>query len=468
MNWLYAHLPHLYAETWLPQFHTGEPVALIRDHNHLIEDANDAAKACGVDVDMSLNTAFCLCPGLQVTPRDPCRQQRALERAAVIASRYSAWLGLDAADGLYLEIASMKRLLGGVAQIQHRLQLALQQMGYSAVIAVAPQPKAARLLARAGQHRCCDQEQLIQALADIPFTALGIEAKTELRLAKLGLATVQDLVQLPSGDLSYRVDAELTLYLDQISGRKPWLPPPFKAAERFHWYMDLEQEFESLEPLRFYLAQGVGQFCRFLQKRCLAAQVLRLKLQHRHRAPSCVDIKLANIDNRPESWQYMLNSTVNRLELAAPITAMQLSAALFEPLDDRDLHLFNNVSQECDQKKTQLLNRLSARLGIHNVHFLQISTDPRPEFQTICASQPAAQAQRPAAALVAPLWLLPQPQPVAIDRYIIQRGPVRLTSGWWDRNAAHRDYYVAGDSGLTTQWLFRDSDGTWYQHGWFA
>ena len=281
MNWLYIHLPHLYAETWLPAFHSQQPLALSRPHNHLIEDTNSAARACGVDVGMSLSTAFCLCPKLQVTTLEPHRQQRALARAASIASRHSAWIGLDAPDGLYLEIASMTRLLGAVADILHSARAVLQDAGYSTVAAAAPAPRAARLLARAGQARCCNREQLLGSLRDIPVTALGIEAKTELRLSKLGLRTVDDLIRLPSGDLRYRIDAELTLYLDQITGRQPWLPAPFKAPERFRWQLDLEQDFDSLEPLRFFLAQGVGQYCTFLQQRCLAAQLLQLKLLHR-------------------------------------------------------------------------------------------------------------------------------------------------------------------------------------------
>ncbi len=468
MNWLYIHLPHLYGETWLADFHSSQPMALTRAQGQQIDAINPAARTCGVDIDMSLSTAFCLCPQLRASVLDARRQRRALQRAAAIAARHCAWVAEDPPCGIYLEIASMAKLLGRALQAQSTLQQVFQQRGYSAVIAAAPNPKAARLLARAGRSQCCDQRQFERCLGDIPVTALGIDAKTELRLAKLGLASVEDLARLPHGDLSYRVDTGLALYVDRISGRQTWLPPPFQAPEQFRWQLDLEQDFDSLEPLRFFLAKGIGEFCHFLQQRCLAAQALQLTLLHRRRPPTNVDVRLAAIDNRPESWQYMLSNTVNRLQLEAPIIAMQLRASVFEALDRQERQLFKSVSQESGEKKSQLLNRLGARLGMGRIHFLQISTDPRPEYQTVYASQAAVQKHRPPAGRNTPLWLAPQPLPTDIDQYTISRGPLRLNTGWWDRNGAHRDYYIASHTTLSTQWVFRQPSGLWYIHGWFA
>ena len=483
MNWLYIHFSHLYAETWLPNFHGKQPAALMQAHGQTIEDVNASAKSRGIDVGMSLNTAFCLCPTLPITIQEAHRQQQALQRVAVIASRYSAWVSPDAPAGLYLEIASMKKLLGAATRIQQLLQTVFLQKGYHTIIAAAPQPKAARLLARAGQQRCYRQDELIQHLRNIPITALGLEEKIELRLLKLGMRQVHDLAQLPSSDLNYRIDAELALHLDHIVGRKPWLPPPFQLPERFCWTMDLEQDFESLEPLRFFLANGISQFCTFLQRRSLAARVLQLTLLHRQHDSSVVPINLASVDNRPESWQYMLTSAINRLQLPAPVTAIRLSGSLFEVLTDQERHLFKSVTQECSEKKTLLLNRLSARLGIQSLHFLQLTTDPRPEQQTRYHAQPNAEIQQPSAPfnlsplkapllngppINAPLWLLPQPQAVDNNNYLIQRGPLRLATGWWDQCAAFRDYYIACDGTLSTQWLFLTPSGQWYQHGWFA
>ncbi len=480
MKWLYIHFPHLFGETWLPDFHGQQAIALIQANNQVqvIDDLNQVAKSCGVDEGMSLNTAFCLSPQLQITTVDQHRQTRALERVALIASRYSAWVGLDYPDGLYLEIASMKRLFGEARWIQRTLQTVFQQKTYTTVIAAAPTAKAARLLAKAGQQHCYRQQQLIKHLRDIAITALDIGPKTEVRLMKLGVRNVHDLLQLPSGDLSYRINAELALYLDQIVGRRPWLPTPFKLPERFRWMMDLEQEFESLEPLRFFLANGIHQFCDFLQKRSLAAQELQLTLVHRQQAPTLVDIKLASLDNRPESWQYMLNAMINRLQLVAPVTALRLSGSLFETLSDQKLHLFKSIAQDCSQKKTQLLNRLSARLGIHNLHFLQLSDDPRPERQTVFSSQPIKHlaiqdltikdSPTQSITLNMPLCLLAQAQKINKDQYCLDRGPVRLATGWWDKQIVHRDYYVASDKTLSSQWLFLDTTGHWYRHGWFA
>ena len=467
MDWLYVHFPHLYGESWISDFHARQPIALVAENQQAVEDLNTAANSRGVDVGMALNTAFCLCPTLRVVTQTPHQQQQALEKVALFACHYSAWVSVDAPKGLYLEIASMQKLFGEAKWLQRRLQNVLKQHGYSAVIAAAPQAQAARLLAKAEQAHCYDQQRLLKHLVDIPIAALDIDPKIEVRLMKLGLRTVHDAVQLPSGDLSYRIDAALSLYLDRVVGRRAWLPTPFTLPERFRWNLDLEQEFESLEPLRFFLAKGVQKFCVFLQKRSLAARVLQLILRHRQQVPTVVNIKLASIDNRVDSWQYMLNACINRLTLKAPVTGLGLTATWFETLSDQTLFLFKSVSHECDRKKTLLLNRLSARLGIDALHFLNITNDPRPEKQTQLTNQPGSQLPINKPQSSAPLCLSLQPQPVLQERYCLCRGPLRFATGWWDRATVYRDYYVASDKHLSTQWLFLDAAGQWYRHGWF-
>lgn len=485
MNWLYIYFPHLFAETWLADFNGNGAIALIESQhqNQIIVDHNRAAKARGIDVGMNLNTAFCLCPELHVEIPDQHRQQRALEKVATLAARYSAWVGLDAADGLYLEIASMRRLFGEARWQQGRLHNIFQQHGYSTLIATAPNPKAARLLARAGQQGCYDQSLLQKYLYKIPIAALDINPKTEIRLLKLGMRHVHDLAQLPSGDLGYRIDAALAQYLDHISGRATWLPTPFKLPERFYWTLDLEEEFESLEPLRFYLAKGIQAFCQFLQKRSLAARELQLRLFHReklhgekfHRqdsrqqqAASIIDIKLASLDNRSESWQYLLNTTIDRQTLSAPVIALQLVAYRFEVLSEQKLTLFKSLSQECGLKKTRLLNRLSTRLGFDCLNFLQLTTDPRPERQTLLAPQAMEELPDINPLPNTPLCLLPYAEAIQQEHYCLKRGPVRLSTGWWDRFAVHRNYYIAEDKNLSAQWLFIDERGQWFRQGWFS
>jgi hypothetical protein len=71
-----------------------------------------------------------------------------------------------------------------------------------------------------------------------------------------------------------------------------------------------------------------------------------------------------------------------------------------------------------------------------------------------------------------PLWLLPQPRPVARHQLRLIRGPERIETGWWDDaapNAIDRHYYVARLPNGARCWVFTDPSHTaWYLHGYFG
>jgi protein ImuB len=131
------------------------------------------------------------------------------------------------------------------------------------------------------------------------------------------------------------------------------------------------------------------------------------------------------------------------------------------------------------------LERLRARLGEAAVRSPGCIADHRPECAT-AEHDPLADAfsgTAPAggAAALRPLWLLPEPQPLAEQGsrpcwhgslQLLSR-PERLESGWWDSGEAgaagdvRRDYFVARNPPGQWAWVFRDARG-WFLHGLFA
>jgi protein ImuB len=83
----------------------------------------------------------------------------------------------------------------------------------------------------------------------------------------------------------------------------------------------------------------------------------------------------------------------------------------------------------------------------------------------------------PLAAGPRPVWLLAEPQPLgarlAAQPWVLQDGPERIESGWWDGGDVRRDYFVAETPAGERVWLYRDGrngfgDGEWFLHGLFA
>jgi protein ImuB len=72
-----------------------------------------------------------------------------------------------------------------------------------------------------------------------------------------------------------------------------------------------------------------------------------------------------------------------------------------------------------------------------------------------------------------PVWLLDAPLPLT-NGLVLEQGPERIESGWWDGRGVARDYYVArriSDARQrgATLWVFQERQSKrWYLHGMFA
>ena len=53
---------------------------------------------------------------------------------------------------------------------------------------------------------------------------------------------------------------------------------------------------------------------------------------------------------------------------------------------------------------------------------------------------------------------------------VLEAGPERIESGWWDGADVSRDYYLAHNPQGEKLWIYEDrrEPGTWYLHGVFA
>jgi protein ImuB len=52
---------------------------------------------------------------------------------------------------------------------------------------------------------------------------------------------------------------------------------------------------------------------------------------------------------------------------------------------------------------------------------------------------------------------------------VLEQGPERIESGWWDGKGVARDYYVASQPHGARLWVFQERQSKrWYLHGVFA
>ncbi len=466
-------------------------------------------------------TALALAPDLQLGQADARRDARALRAVAHVALGFSpsvAWLPAAGPEhpptlvGVRLEVQSCLRYWGGLPALLARLQDALAPLGHQLRIATAPTALGAALLAgwrdglAQGPHSQ-DREALQQLLDRLPLQLLVADAGQLQALAGMGLQRLADLRRLPRDGLARRFGAGLLARIDQARGHAPeahaWLTLPPRFASRLELLHRADTSAQVLAGAQVLLARLVAwaQASQGCVARC------QLVMHHGPRSRSRsdsdtpthtpLDIAPARPSADAAHLHSLLAERLGRLPLPAPV--LELSLHCDERVDAAppNAELFGAQFASPDSQRdglARLVERLQARLGAEQVQSLAPVADYRPErgtqWQTadparLGAAPPGvADLQRSAQALATqPLWLLPQPQPLAeqarmplLDGRPLQLlvGPERLECGWWDGGLVLRDYFIAQTASGALVWVYRhrlpvaaDAPG-WFLQGLFA
>jgi protein ImuB len=257
---------------------------------------NDAAARLGLTVGMALADARAMYPRIAVADADPDADRRMLAAIADWCDRYTPLVGLDAPDGLLLDITGCAHLFGGEEALRRDITARLARQGFQARAAVADTVGCAWAVARYGEEllshgsdfeevargrattsppplRGRDREggnnkhrtlgyppphpspsrgegadrvrgtfsvpshRTIEALLPLPLAALRIAPEIVAELAKVGLTHIADVIDRPRAPLAARFGEDFVLRIDQAIGRvdepiTPRLPVPPYVTER--------------------------------------------------------------------------------------------------------------------------------------------------------------------------------------------------------------------------------------------
>lgn len=499
MLWLALYFPHLAVEA------CAAPAPAVTAAGGRVIAADAAASAAGVGAGMRLASALALLPTLTVCASDPRRERAALETLACWSGNFSPQVSLVAPDLVLLEIGGCLGLFGGLAALLDALATGCAGQGHAHRLGLAPTPLAAEWFARAGRAapdhgqrgqaaspaagaECpaglasgdAPSAALEHALSVLPVTVLDADAQTARRLAALGLRTLGALFELPAASLARRFGPALPQQLARARGEMPDPRPPFAFPAQFARTLELPARVEHSDRLLFAARRLLLALAGWLQARMAGVRSCSLELIHEHAPPTRLELGFAAPTRDPERLLRVLGERLATLTLAAPVSALQLSAAVPEDLPGATAGLFGAAAGAA---LAPVIERLRARLGTDAVHGLAAVPDHRPECATrpapwpASATAPAAPASPPSPAR--PLWLLPAPRALAErDGAPWQHGRLRLLtraerieSGWWDGGEGvgdlRRDYFVALSAKGEWLWVFRDATG-WWLHGLFA
>ncbi len=481
MQWLYLYLPCLSLEHQLryhPEHH--RPAVLTDAEGQRVLIASPAARAEGIVPGMGLSTANTLTADLLVLEEQPEQNQTALIALANQIHRQVAHLALQPPHGLLLELGSMRRLIASMSQLQNQLTHQIRTLGFQVQAGRGPTPLMAELLARASdQPADMTEDQARQRCNQLPVHNLGLPDSTRDALQRVGVHTASQLLALPTASLGKRFDQSLLYWRARLLGERndpqTWYTPP----DRFIRHIILNHEVSHAQGLIFPLNRVFEEFEQYGHHTQLGTDQVHIRLRHRERSPTTLDLQNSQPERRSDIWQRLLRLRLERITLFEPVVELLVQVERFQALTPDNVALPALEQHRSGVARAQLIAQLQARLGHKALEHIRVREDHRPEHRNRLVTLSAETCQgslsrRPAPGSEnlppphTPGWLLAQPRPIRSIQLRLLYGPERIETGWWDLNGIKRDYYQARLSDDSLCWVFRRPDNHWFIAGYFS
>ncbi|RYG14323.1 MAG: DNA polymerase Y family protein [Burkholderiales bacterium] len=469
MLWACILLPQLALDSVLRRLPDPEkPLALVSGPVHLrsLHAVNAGAAQAGLKPGMRLSAAHALLSDVATVVHDAQAEARWHRFLAAWAYRHSSLVSAQWPGCVVLEARASFKLLGPWPRFEARLREELAALGFSHRIALAPTPRAARVLAGLRDGLAVTSGAAMQELlARVPVRRAALPEGSGERLHRMGVRDLDALRALPRDSLRRRFGPDLLQHVDRLYGDADDPLEFYAPPDHFDSRIELGYEVEHHPPLLFPLRRLVNDLCTYLSIRDGGVQRFVLKLEH-EQGHTDVEVGLLASERQPAMLFELTRSRLERVAIPRPVVAMRLLARELPPFVPASRDLFDTRAQQ-SLPWPQLRERLRARLGDEAVYRVAAAGDPRPERAwRRDDGRPLLEPALPPR----PGWLLPQPVPLRGHDLRIVSGPERLESGWWDGGDARRDYYVIETAQGQRAWAFAPVGecGNWMLHGWFA
>lgn len=456
------------------------PFALIRkDVQGLrIAMSNDVARESGVYDGMRLTDALALLPNLTTQQETPEADARVLRNIAEWCQRYTPTVGIDGANGLWLDISGAAHLCGGEEALLVDLQDRLHSMGFANDAGLADTPGAAWGLARfaraAGVANVNSERQqhtnqssshsriippggILRALAPLPVEALRLDVRPLHLLKRFGLKTVGDLCAIPRANLKRRFPEkdvrEAVLHrLDQALGaiREPIIP--LYPKQDYIEQLCFADPILAPESFHYGLQDLLDRLCHRLEQDLQGATRLTFSACHADGDISRVRIATARPSRDAEHISLLFRERIDTLNPGFGVDRLVLSADTVSRLVTEQLSLAqNDCPEQGGRDVTCLIDRLSNRLGADRVLRRVPNASHIPERAESCVQAIRVQHTVQDASCwkpPRPVRLLMRPEPIDVIAEVPEGPPLRFI---W-RRVAHRVVLAEGPERIAPEW----------------
>jgi protein ImuB len=478
--WISICLPNLAFECF-SRVSPDRPAVVVEPHSGRLDviACNAAASAAGIAVGQPLNAAQARAATLDVLERKPQLELVTLESLASFAYALSPAIDIALPDSVLLEVAGSLKLFHDLVSIKSKLGSELSRRGLTANVCVAPTALAATWLARGGEVDVSKTDELAVRVGRLPLHVTLWSEETRALLRDLGVRSLADCLRLPRAGFARRVGRRHLQDLDRALGRADDVRAEFAPPQRWRMAVELFGETADRGILIEAIETILDRLVVDLRTRQMQVQSLQLAFAHVRHPRTYEKFELVEPTHEHGRLLDLVRDRVERIVLPVPAIGVSLRTGLLQPMMLRAAGLFEPTAVESSTH--QLVERLRGRFGSTAVFGLGLAAEHRPENAwTKLVDAPIARADPTLPSnhgCDRPLWLLPQPLPLADEAarsyyrgtLELSTGPERIETGWWDDHDIARDYYVAVSSHGQKLWIYRDRVmRDWHLHGLFG
>ncbi|MGI4856148.1 MAG: Y-family DNA polymerase [Janthinobacterium lividum] len=535
--WIGVYLPHLPLEVFRPTWSIEPHAGLVVLEHERVLAMSVAARAAGIRPGMRRGSVLSLLPAASIRDRQTALENTALHGLAVALMQYSPQVTLAPEATILMDVSASLRLFGGIRALRGRIRMTIRTCGLTARLSLAPTGTGAGMLAHAGAGHALrlhardrrpshaqgraqghgqghGQRSLDTLLSGLPLFLLPAARPFADWFAGLGCETLGDLRRLPRAGLQRRCGDTVLERLDQALGAAAEIFEWLSLPENFDIRHELPERIEHSEAVLACVSAQVAQLTGWLVARQMAVTRILLRLEHERGRdalpPTEIPVALAEPSWQDSHLLLLLAQRLTRVELAAAVIAVRLTAAGVAPARPLSADLFPEPGGSASDHR-RLIELLSARLGADNILQCAWQPDHRPEIancwlpatllpsptpresgRSRAASSHAASshaasshttsshaaspnaaspnAAPPPSTPPRPVWLLERPLALLTRQHrpfygsplrIVSPGE-RIEAGWWDATQASvtRDYFVAEAQDRSCYWIFRERLGT--------
>ncbi|AKF08233.1 Y-family DNA polymerase [Sandaracinus amylolyticus] len=313
----------------------------------------------------------------------------------------------------------------------------------------------------------------------VSIARLDLPPELESALAVLGVATLDDFLALPPGELSVRFGPSASRLHALFSGvmREPMTP--VIAAQPIAIEAELDPPDDDASRLLFCVKGALHALHRALEQRSLALAALDLTLtMEGGAAPHREVLRPARASRDATSVLELVRLRLDTISLPERVERIRLEAEP-APLEGTQLVLAAGTRRRDPDAATRGIARLRAAFGDEAVTRARLEDAWLPEHQfrwepvrTIDVPRRAPDDDPRDPPLVRRLMPSPQPlpsddagRPVCVPPITEMSGPYRLQSGWWAHGVV-RDYWYAERADGALLWMYRDAAlDRWFVQG---